>query len=82
LAYLNMKGAKIDKLNKTIATQNEEIKDKYKIIEEYQKLKAKLLTEIEKMKNKLTRKPYLIRAKHIIWDELSMKLASFGIISR
>jgi hypothetical protein len=70
LADLNMKGDEIDKLKKTIATQNEEIKDKDKIIEEYQKLKAKLLTDIEKMKNKLIGKPYLIGARHIIWDEI------------
>jgi hypothetical protein len=70
LADLNMKGDEIDKLKKTIATQNEEIKDKDKIIEEYKKLKAKLLTDIEKMKNKLSGKPYLIGSRHIIWDEI------------
>jgi hypothetical protein len=70
LADLNLKGVEIDKLKKTIATQNEEIKDKDKVIEEYQKLKAKMLTDIEKMKNKLSGKPYLIGARHIIWDEI------------
>jgi hypothetical protein len=41
----------IDKLKKTISTQNEEIKDKDKVIEEYQKLKSKMLTDIEQMRN-------------------------------
>jgi len=54
LEYLNMKGDEIDKLKKTITTQNKEIKDKHKIIEEYQKLKAKLLMDTKKMNNKLT----------------------------
>jgi hypothetical protein len=70
LADLNLKEVEIDKLKKTISTQNEEIKDKDKVIEEYKKLKAKMLTDIEKMKNKLSGKPYLIGARHIIWDEI------------
>jgi hypothetical protein len=70
LAYLNMKGDEIEKLKKTIATQNEEIKDKDKVIEEYQKLKSKMLIDMEQMKNKLSGKPYLIGARHIIWDEI------------
>jgi hypothetical protein len=70
LENLNLKGVEIDKLKKTISTQNEEIKNKDKVIEEYQKLKAKMLTYIEQMKNKLTCKPYLIGAKNIIWDEI------------
>ena len=35
-ADLTLKGVEIDKLKKTIATQNEEIKDKDKIIEEHE----------------------------------------------
>jgi uncharacterized phage infection (PIP) family protein YhgE len=70
LVDLNMKGAKIDKLKKTIATQNEEIKDKDKVIAEYQKLKTKMQTNIDQMKDKLFGKPYLIGARHIIWDEI------------
>jgi hypothetical protein len=56
--------AKIDKLKKTIATQNEETKEKDKIIEEYQNMKDKFLTDIDKIKNKLTGKPYLIGSRH------------------
>jgi hypothetical protein len=70
LAYLNLKEVEIEKMKKTIATQNEEIKDKDKVIGEYQMLKAKMLTDMEQMKNKLSGKPYLIGARHIIWDEI------------
>jgi hypothetical protein len=35
LENLNLKGAEIGKLKKTIATQNEKIKDKDKVIAEY-----------------------------------------------
>jgi hypothetical protein len=51
-----MNEAWIEKLNKTIVTQGEKIKDTDKIIEEYQKLKAKVITYIEKMKNNLSGK--------------------------
>jgi chaperonin cofactor prefoldin len=47
LSELNLKGAEIEKIKKSVSTQNEEIKvfkeqlkDKDKIIEEYQKLKV------------------------------------------
>jgi hypothetical protein len=70
LADLNLKGIEIEKLNKTISTQNEEIKDKDKIIGEYQKLKVKMLTNIEEMQNNFFGKPYLIGAMHLIWDEI------------
>jgi len=46
LADLNLKGFEVEKLKKTISTQNEEIKDKDKFIEEYKKMKAKMLTYI------------------------------------
>jgi hypothetical protein len=36
-------------MRKIISTQNEEIKEKHKIIGEYQKLKEKLFADIEKM---------------------------------
>jgi hypothetical protein len=68
---LNLKGVEIEKLKKTISTQNEEIKDKDKIIGEYQKLKEKDANiYMEQMKNKLSGKPYLIGSRHIIWDEI------------
>jgi hypothetical protein len=70
LVDLNLKGDEIEKLKKTISTQQEEIKDKDKIIGEYHKLKAKMLIDMEQMKNKLSGKPYLIGARHIIWDEI------------
>jgi hypothetical protein len=44
LADLNLKGVEIEKLKKTISTQNEEIKYKDKIIGEYHKLNEKLLS--------------------------------------
>jgi hypothetical protein len=57
-------------MKKTIATQNEEIKYKDKFIGEYQNLKVKMITYMEQMKNKIVCKPYLIWARHIIWDEI------------
>jgi hypothetical protein len=56
LTDLNMKGDEIEKLKKTVATQGEEIKDKDKVIAEYQKLKAKMLTDMQQLKNKLSGK--------------------------
>jgi hypothetical protein len=44
--------------------------DKDKIIEQYQKLKAKMLGDIEKLQNKLTGNPYLVGARHLIWDQI------------
>jgi chromosome segregation ATPase len=89
LSELNLKGVEIEKLNKSISTQNEEIKvfkeqlkDKDKIIEEYHKLKAKMLTDIEQLQNKLSGKPYLIGARHLIWDEIIMRLEKYGITSK
>jgi hypothetical protein len=70
LSNLNLKGVEIERMKKTIFAQNEEIKDKDKVIEEYHKLTTKILTDMEKMKNKLSGKPYLIGARHIIWDEI------------
>jgi len=66
LENLNLKGDKIEKLKKTVATQGEKIKDKDKIIVEYEKLKAKLLIKIEQLEKKLSRKSYLVEARHII----------------
>jgi hypothetical protein len=63
-------------LKKIISTQNEEIKDKDKIIGEYHKLKAKMLTYMEQMKDKLSGKPYMIGARHIIWDEIIAEVAN------
>jgi hypothetical protein len=70
LADLNLKVVEIEILKKTILEQNEQIKDKEKIIAEYQKLKTKMLTDMEQMKTKLTCKPYFLGAKHLIWDEI------------
>jgi len=42
LSILNVKGVEIEKLKKTISYEKEEIKDKDKIISEYQKLKTKM----------------------------------------
>jgi hypothetical protein len=67
---LNLKEVEIEKMNKTISTQSEEIKNKDKVIGEYHKLKYKMLIDMGKIKNKLSGKPYLLGAKHIIWDEI------------
>jgi hypothetical protein len=75
LADLNMKGVEIEILKKTISEKKEEIKDKDKTISEYQKLKAKMLTDMEQMKTKLSGKPYLVGAKHLIWDEIINEVA-------
>jgi hypothetical protein len=57
---LNLKEVDIEKIKKTNTKQNEEIKNKEKIINEYQILKAKMLIDMDNMKNKLSKKPYLI----------------------
>jgi hypothetical protein len=70
LSELNLKGVKIEKMKKTKSAQNEKIQDKDRVIGEYQKLKFKMLIDMEKMKNTLSGKPYLVGARHIIWDEI------------
>jgi hypothetical protein len=70
LVNLDLKGDEIEKLKRTVATQDEEMKGKDKFLAEYENLKAKLLTEIEQLKNKLCGKCYLVGARHIIWDEI------------
>jgi hypothetical protein len=70
LADLNLKGVEIEKLKKTISDQKEEIKDKDKTVAEYQKLKTKMQKEIDQLSDKLSGKPYLIGARHVIWDEI------------
>jgi thioesterase domain-containing protein len=82
LEDLDLKGDEIEKLKRTIATQGEEMKDKDKVIAEYEKLKAKMLTDIEQLKNKLSGKCYLVGARHIIWDEIINEVGRYGIISR
>jgi chromosome segregation ATPase len=56
LSELNIKGVEIEKLKKSVSTQNDEIKvfkeqlnEKDKIIEQYQKLKAKLQVDVEQL---------------------------------
>jgi hypothetical protein len=70
LVDLNLKEDEIENLKKTISTQEEEIKNKDKVIGEYQKVKSKKLTDMERMKNTFSRKSYMIGDIHIIWDEI------------
>jgi len=56
LSGLNLKGVEIEKLKKSVSTQNEEIKafreqlnDKDKTIEQYQELKVKVQGDIEQL---------------------------------
>jgi hypothetical protein len=48
---------------------------KTKLLQNIKKLKKKMQTYIDQMKNKLTGKPYLIGARHIIWDEIIGEVA-------
>jgi hypothetical protein len=81
LSELNLKGVEIEKLKKSVSVQNDEIKifreqlkDKDKTIEQYQKVKAKLQGDVEQLQSKLVGKPYLIGARHLIWDQIITKV--------
>jgi DNA repair exonuclease SbcCD ATPase subunit len=70
LSTINQKRVEIEKLKETIETLQDHAKDKDKVINEYQKIKANLVVEIEKMKHKKDGKAYLIGARHLIWDRI------------
>jgi hypothetical protein len=72
---LNIKEIEIDDLKIMITCKNDEIdilkdqlKEKDGVIDKYQKLKAKLQKDSEQVQDKLTCKPYLIGARHVIWE--------------
>jgi hypothetical protein len=60
--------------NDEIKILREQIKDKDKTIEQYQKVKAKLKGDVEQLQIKLIGKPYLIGAIHLIWDQIITKV--------
>jgi flagellar biosynthesis chaperone FliJ len=77
LSDLNIKEIEVDDMKRMITSKNDEIdifkdqlKEKDGVIAKYQKLKEKLQKDLEKAQGKLTGKPYLIGARHILWDHI------------
>jgi hypothetical protein len=53
LEDLDLKKAEIEKLKRIIATQDEEMKEKDKVIAKYEKLKDKMITNIEEVEEQI-----------------------------